>query len=319
MDIDVLRAAELLQAADDITILAHQKPDGDTLGASFGLLYALQSIGKRCRVLCSDGYPERYGFIYGSYQPEEFEEQFVVAVDLADAQLMGKLREQYEPRVDLCIDHHLSNSRYAKENLVRPNVAATCELMHRIIMNMGIKLNQQIATAFYTGLSTDTGCFRFGNTTASSHICAAELIGAGADFALVNRLMFETVSLERMKIELKIKSSLELAFGGKCAVMYVTEEMLEGTDVSDYDLEGTANLPRQIEGVEVGILIRERKTEEECRVSLRSSREVDVSKVAAGFGGGGHVRAAGCTLKGTPREVRDALLAGLKDVLEQLA
>lgn len=318
MDIDVTRAAQLLSSADCITIIAHQKPDGDTLGSSFGLMYALQSAGKRCRVLCSDGYPKRYQFIYGEYVPEEFEEQFVVAVDLADLQLMGNLREKYEGRVDLSIDHHRSNNKFAKENLIRPNYAATCELIYMVLINMNIKISSKVATALYTGLSTDTGCFRFGNTTASSHICAAELIGAGADFATVNRLMFETVSLERMKAEIKIKASLELFFGGKCAVMYITDEIFDGTGLSDYDLEGTANLPRQLEGVEVGILIRERKDQGECRVSLRSSHDIDVSTIAAEFGGGGHIRAAGCTISGTRTVARDTLLNALKQYMEAI-
>lgn len=319
MDIDVTRAAQLLASVDCITILAHQKPDGDTLGSAFGLMYALQGAGKRCRVLCSDGYPQKYSFIYAGYQPEEFDEQFVVAVDLADPQLMGSLRERYESRVDLCIDHHQSNNKYARENLIRPGYAATCELVYMVLINMNIKPSSKVATALYTGLSTDTGCFRFGNTTASTHICAAELIGAGADFANVNRLMFETVSLERMKAEVKIKSSLEVFYGGKCAVMYITDDIFEGTGLNEYDLEGMANLPRQLEGVEVGILIRERKETGECRVSLRSSSFFNVSAIAAQFGGGGHIRAAGCTITGSRTVARDTLLAAIKPYVEQNA
>ncbi len=315
MQIDILQAAELLCAANYITILAHERPDGDTLGSSFGLHFALQQAGKHSRVLCSDGCPKKYRFLTGDYTPAQFDEQLVVASDIASVKLLGSLEQSYAHRVDLCIDHHKSNEQYAKYNLVRPGASATCELMCRVVENMGVELTPQIATALYTGLSTDTGCFRFANATAATYRCAATLIDAGADHAGVNRMLFETVSLARMQVELDIKGSLELYCNGRLAVMYLTREMLQGTGLNEYDLEGTANLPRQLEGVEVGVLIKQEQGAEQCRVSLRSASGVDVSAIAATFGGGGHIRAAGCTIPGSPAQVRDSLVAALSKVL----
>lgn len=300
----------LLMEADYITILTHQKPDGDTLGAAFALLGGLESIGKTARVLCSDGFPPRYHIITGDYQPAVFEERFVVAVDIADLQLLGSLRADYEGRIDLCIDHHPSNTKFARHLLLRPEAASTCELLYEVLLAMKVTITPAIANCIYTGIATDTGCFRFSNTTRDSHRVAADLIDAGADYFPINRIMFECNSKGRILVECRAKGSLEYYYDGYCAIMYVTPAMLEGTGVSDFELEGFANIPRAIEGVEVGITIREKATGE-CRISMRSSEKINVSEVCAMLGGGGHQRAAGCTIMGDRDHARDCLLDAL--------
>lgn len=311
MNVTLEQACRLLAEADYITIIAHQKPDGDTLGASFGLLRGLEQLGKTARVLCSDGFPARYApIITGDYQPPEFEEQFVVAVDTADLQLFGSLRESHGHRVDLCIDHHPSNTHYAKHYYIEPSSSSTAEIILKMLEKLQINITPEIATSIYTGLSTDTGCFRYGNTSASCHAAAARLIEQGARHEQVNRLMFETHSRERFKVEAKAKASIEYYFGGACAIMYITPDMLAGTQVDEYDLEGFSAFPRQVEGVEVGVTVRVRESGE-CRVSLRTCQMVDASAICQKLGGGGHKRAAGCTLTGGKDAAREQILQAL--------
>ena len=310
MEQSVERACRMLEQADHITILAHQKPDGDTLGSSFALLKGLQSMGKTARVRCSDGFPPRYRVVTGDYTSPEFREEFVVAVDVADLQLLGPLREEYEGKIDLCIDHHPSNTHYARELLLWPKAASAAEVIYQVLLGLGVSVTGKIADCVYTGVATDTGCFRFGNTTGNSHRVAAALIDAGADAFTINRLMFDTNSRERLAVECKAKSGICYYYGGQCAVMFITPEMLRGPSVTDFDLEGFSTMPRAIEGVEVGVTIRE-KEDGECRVSLRSSQRVNVSEVCQKLGGGGHTRAAGCTIQGGRDAARDKVLAQL--------
>ena len=171
-----------LLGADDILILCHKNPDGDTIGSGAALCLALQRLGKTAAVLCSDPIPAMYDFLPitefdGSYTP-----RFVVAVDVAGIQLFGDRNHMadYAGHVDLCIDHHGSNSGYAYETLVDDHAAAAAELLTALIPELGVEITPDIAACLYTGIATDTGCFRFTNTTAATHRAAATLIEAGA-------------------------------------------------------------------------------------------------------------------------------------------
>src|SRR5699024_1089840 len=192
-----------LLGADDILLLFHKNPDGDTLGSGASLCLALRRLGKTAAVLCSDPIPAMYAFLPitvfdGSYTP-----RFVVAVDVAGIQLFGDRNNmpQYAEHVDLCIDHHGSNSGYAYETLVDDHAAAAAELLTALIPELGVEITPDIAACLYTGIATDTGCFRFTNTTAATHRAAAALIEAGADVEKLNEHLFECRSHARMEAE----------------------------------------------------------------------------------------------------------------------
>lgn len=310
-------AAALLRAADHILILSHMKPDGDTLGSAFAMCGALRALGKTVRVSCSDGFPARYSFLYGKadieHQPD-FEPEFVLAVDIASVALLGEQNAVWRDRIDLCIDHHPSNEQYAAHLLLDAEAAATAEVVYRVICELGVAFNRTIAAAIYTGVATDTGCFRYANTTAFTHKVAAEMLDAGIDGFGINRKMFELKTPGRIELERLVRGALEYYLDGKVALMLVTGEMTRSTGVSDEDMDGISSLPRQIEGVEAGVTVRQR-ADDTYRVSLRTGELVDASKVCARFGGGGHARAAGCTLTGTPDEVKRRLVDALRDVL----
>ena len=308
MECTPAQAAKLLLEQERFTVLIHRHPDGDTIGAGMALLMALRSLGKQVRLHSPDPIASRYGMVVGEEDTSSgLENSFIVAVDVADPALLGSLEEAYGSRVDLCVDHHPSNKRYARNLLLRGDSASCCEVLYDLLLALGCTLTPAIAGALYLGASTDTGCFRYGNTTANTHYVAARLIEAGADHDTINRVMFETVSPARMIFENRVKETISIHYGGKCAIMYQLQSFFEGLQVEESELEGLSNIPRTIEGVEVGITVRE-QPDGTCRVSMRSSEYVDVSEVCQQFGGGGHKRAAGCTLHMTPQQAGQAML-----------
>ena len=188
--IDEKSAARLLRENDNILILTHRNPDGDTIGSGFALLHALKKLGKTVKVVCTDPFPEKYGYIAHSNNDDVGENPYVVAVDVADMELIGaQYRAKYEHGVRLCIDHHISNKEFA-ENLCLRSCSATCEIIYDVIKAMDVEIDKSVADSLYTGIATDTGCFLFSSVTARTHIIAADLIEHGADFFEINRIMF---------------------------------------------------------------------------------------------------------------------------------
>lgn len=314
MKIKTIDAARFLKESDNILILSHHFPDGDTLGSAYALAMALLKLGKRTRVECSDPIPSKYRYFTSIPDFPEFEPECVVAVDIADPQLFGFKLQHYAERIDLCIDHHASNSHYAKRLLLQ-ETGATAEIIWRVIAAMGVEPDFDIAQAVYTGITTDTGCFRYSNTTAQTHRIAAELMELGVEAARINRIMFEVKTRARFEMERAALDSVEYYFGGRCAVMYITQQMIRDTGAKDSDLEGLPPLTRQIEGVKIGVTIRE-KADGSYKVSLRTGASYDASVICKALGGGGHARAAGCTLDGTREEARDTVLAAVAKVME---
>jgi phosphoesterase RecJ-like protein len=306
----ITEAVEFLETGGNFTIICHANPDGDTLGSAYALCGALRIAGKRARVLCADKVSPRFDFLKkclsdgdGVFPPEENET--VIAVDVADAALFGGYEKEYGGKVDLCIDHHVSNKFYAARTLLDENASATAEIVWELIKRMGLTPTAEIAAAVYTGISTDTGCFRYSNTTAKSHVITAELMGYGFDMQGINHVMFDMKTRERVALEKEALNNIKYHFGGRCAVIAVTRDMYENIDPED--MNGVSALPRQIEGVDAGLVIKE-KGDNIWKASLRTSGRVDAQAVCSKLGGGGHLRAAGCTLKGDFDAVKSTLL-----------
>ncbi|MDR2909101.1 MAG: DHH family phosphoesterase [Oscillospiraceae bacterium] len=312
--IDVKAAAGLLKTWDDVLILTHTKPDGDTLGGGFGLLFALEALGRRARLENAEGIPERYRFLCGEYLPDLFEPRFIVSVDVAGPDLLGELKK-YDGEIDLCVDHHTMNTLKAKKKLVDSGQPAASLIVYDIIKALGVTVDKKIATALFTGISTDTGCFKYYSVTPGTHRAAAELIEAGADHGLVNMLMFDSMSPGRAALEAIIKSTLEFRLGGLCAVITVSRDAVSSCGVDEADLDGISSFPRRIEGVAVGLTLREK--ENGYRVSVRARENLDAAAMCARFGGGGHRAAAGCTIEGTKDEVMALLLPAVSKMLEE--
>lgn len=308
----VVQTAAVLQQAQDVAILTHHYPDGDTLGSAFALCRALLALGKRARVLCGDPIPERYDYM--KFEMPEFEPAFVCAVDVADRTLLGSLDKSYGGRVDLTIDHHPSNTEYARQLLLKGDYGATAMIVYEIIEALGAPLDKETASALYTGIATDTGCFKYGNTTPLTHRMAAQLMERGAEADTINRSMFDIKSRQRVELERLALKDMAFYFGGRCAVMTVTNEMVKKSGAGENDMEGLAPIPRQIEGVWVGILLRQ-KADGSYKVSLRTGKHANASAICAKLGGGGHACAAGCSLSLSQEETVQTLLDAVADVV----
>lgn len=311
------QAAALLRGADHILILCHKNPDGDTIGCASALYHALVSLGKTAAVLCADPMPRRLAYTNPRIFRGEFEPELVVAVDVAGTQLFGDtgMMPVYSRRVDLCIDHHAGNSGYARFTLLEAEAAAAVEPLSEVLEAMGVEITPHIADCLYTGLSTDTGCFRFSNTTARTHRVAARLIEAGARVEELNTILFATKTREQMDAERMARSHLEYALEGRCALIWLTRDEIEASRADPADLEELTALPIGIEGVQIGLTFRQQPGGS-WRVSIRACKGVDACAVAKRLGGGGHLRAAGCELLGTLDNVKSAVLAEAAAVLD---
>lgn len=309
-NLSVSRAAELLMQRDNITLLCHRRPDGDTVGSAFALYYALKTLGKEVRVLCADPLPKLYDYLYPGYKPGRIlyePVEYVVAVDVATAGMLGSLEERYGTMVDLCIDHHPSNSDYAAQTCLWSEAGACAEPVAAIIKAIGLPVSGRIAECIYTGLATDTGGFRYSNTSAGSMRLAAEIMESGVDTALLNTRIFESESKAKVLSEAAMMSALQFYADDRIAVMPVTLAVRAATGVTGEELEDVAGIPRKIEGVLLGITIKEH--EDECHISLRSKEPVNADEIAKVFGGGGHRFAAGCTIKASVEKAAGLLVA----------
>lgn len=290
MRIDVNQCAQLLKDNDNILILTHAHPDGDTLGCGFALCRALMKLGKICAVINSDVIPKKYNYLFDDIAPIRFKPGYVVAVDVATPNLLGDLNGQYH--INLCIDHHSTNTEYA-DNLLLEDTPAACEIMYDVIKALDVEIDSKMAGCLYTGLTTDTGCFRYASTTAKTYRAAADLIELGADNGTINRVMFETKTKTYARLERMALESMEFFENERVAVITVTQDMYKKTGSNEQETEALAPLTRQVEGVEIGITIRE-KIDGTCKASLRTFETVNAAELARAFGGGGHNQAAAC-------------------------
>lgn len=309
MDYD--SCAKLLLTHEDILILTHKNPDGDTASCAAALCSALRRGGRRAYLFPNPQmgrklrpYCEKY------YAPADFQAKYVVSVDIADEKLFC---QGFEGKVDLCIDHHPSNTHFAEKSLIQGEKAACAQIIMGMILSMNADLTQEEATVLYIGLSTDTGCFQYSNTDADAFQDAAELVRCGADIRTVNTVFFRKVSSARLKLESMIYDSLRFYRGGKIAVATVTQEMLRETGATEDDLDDLAGLAGRSEDSLVNITIRE-KEDGSCRVSVRSFPGVNSSRICAVFGGGGHAAAAGCTIQGPPEHVCNLIVGVVEEV-----
>lgn len=312
MRIDVNQCAQLLKDNDNILILTHAHPDGDTLGCGFALCRALMKLGKICAVINSDVIPKKYNYLFDDIAPIRFNPHYVVAVDVATPNLLGELDGQYH--IDLCIDHHGTNTEYA-DNLLLEDTPAACEIMYEVIKALGVEIDSRMAGCLYTGLTTDTGCFRYASTTARTYRAAADLIELGADNGTINRVMFETKTKTYARLERMALESMEFFENERVAVITVTQDMYKKTGSNEQETEALAPLTRQVEGVEIGITIRE-KTDGTCKASLRTFETVNAAQLARFFGGGGHNQAAACRFDCGVEEAKAQLVEKCGELLK---
>lgn len=307
-------AAAFLREHDDYIVLTHRYPDGDTLGSAYALFYALKAIGKRSKVICGDNIPKKYSYITDKVAFEEFAPQCILAVDVADTKLLGSIEKKYKDKVDLCIDHHGSNVRYAK-NLFLEETAAAGEIIYNLIKELGVEVDKNIAECLYTAISTDTGCFKYSNTTSQTLRIAADLLDIGIDKSTINYLMFECRSKAKIMLESLVLESLRFDCDGKCASVFVTSDMIEKSGADDNDLDGMASIPRTIEGVLCGITFR--SSDNGFKISVRTNGDLNACSICSELGGGGHPAASGCFVSGTMEQAYEKMVSIVKKYMEE--
>ena len=308
MVIDSKRVIELLNGAEDVFILTHKNPDGDTLGCGVALYHVLKAMGKRAAVINGEVIPKRYDYLFEGLDAPDFSPKFIVAVDVADNKLLGgKLDAEFGDKVDLCIDHHATNVLYAGETFLNGDDCAAALTLYRIFAEMGVEITKRIADALYTGISTDTGCFRYSSVTSEAYRVAADLIDFGADNANINVAMFETKPLAYYDMLTEVLVGKRVFCDGKVIVFKVTNDMFKRTGATPDDCDAVAAMSRQFEGALCGITMKE-KPNGGYKFSLRTHEPLNAAALCAEFGGGGHVRAAGC----------DAPAGGEEETLEKL-
>lgn len=310
------QTAAFLKKHNNYIILTHASPDGDTLGSAYALYYALNEIGKTACVVCPDVIPKKYGYFARPTDHVLRENATVVAVDVADERLLGALQEEFGGKIDLCIDHHISNTEYADRLYLDSSAAATAESMYELIMQMRVNINDITAKAIYTGIATDTGCFKYSNVTEKTHNIAARLYEFNIDAAEINRLMFDTKSKKLLQLERMVLDAAEFHFDDRCILLPVTAEMQAETGCSGTELEGIAVISRSVDGVKAGVTLKQTDTEE-FKVSLRTYPPIDSSAICRALGGGGHISAAGASVKGTLEQVKSAVLEAVGKALEE--
>ncbi len=303
--VTIREAAEFLKANDCFLILSHANPDGDTLGCAFALCSALQKLGKKAKNICADEISSRFGFMKSAVKEQDFEPETIVSVDVADKRLLGDLEAVYGDKVALAVDHHVSHVDFAERKLVEPDASACGQTIYKLILEMGGSIDENIAACIYTAITTDSGCFKYSSVSPETHIIAAELLKFDFGFDKLNYIFFDMKTKERIALEETIYRSLEYYCGGKCALVVLTKELLDSVDAEDGN--GISAIPRQIEGVEIGVVLKEKK--DGWKASLRANSSADVQKICTVFGGGGHTKAAGCSFKNmTAEEAKKELL-----------
>lgn len=311
--------AEWIRRHDDIGVVCHVSPDGDTLGSALALAEALRIMGKNACTLCQDEIPDMYHFMHGALDvcsPEcmPFMVRSLLFSDVSDELRAGSCLLP-DVRERALIDHHATNPAFADVNLVDGSAAATSVMVVELMDRLRIPLTPSMAENLYVGITTDTGNFSFPSTDGRTLRAGAKCLDAGADPDKVTRLMFRLRSVPRTQLLGAAVSQMELLGGGRVAIFKISKLMLDEFGAANADCEGIVNYGTETEGVRAAALLRE-QTGGRVKASMRSLGNVDVSRVALMHGGGGHAAAAGCTLTGSLDECA-ALIAS--ELAEEIA
>lgn len=294
---DCVEAIKRIEGWNDILVICHANPDGDALGSMCGLVRGLRALGKRADWYCADPAPQKFAYLLEGLEPLGLEPAHAVTVDVADQKLLGDAWERFGGKIELAIDHHGTHKPFAPARWVEPESAAAAELVWLLLKELGAEISREAAEAVYTGIATDTGCFRFRNTTGRTLRIGAEALEAGARAGDLNQRLFETKSLAYFRAERRILEEMELFCGGRAAMVLLPQSFYTETGAKEDEAEAAVGQLRQIEGVLLGITVKE-KPDGSIKGSLRANPPVNAAAICERLGGGGHAGAAGCTLEG---------------------
>ena len=305
-------AANWLLERDNFAILTHRRPDGDTIGTAAALCRILRAQGKTAHVLVNPGVTELYAYLLGGLTKEAAEKNdVIVSVDVAAPNMLPEEFQQYLGRIGLRIDHHGTAASFTEQELVDPGVGACAEIVYDILMEMWMDLDKDMAEAIYVAVSTDTGCFRFANTTDHSFLVAAACAAAGAPVYKLNQILFDTNSLAKLRLQAWVVDHVKLLRGGKYALVAIPKAVEQALGIDEDDTQSISAFVRSIEGVCLAATLRE--TKDGAKMSLRAVPGYDAAAICAKFGGGGHKGAAGASVN---MPLEEAAIAVEKAMLE---
>lgn len=310
--------AGVIREKQNFLIIGHLRPDGDCLGSCLGLAEALKQMGKAVRVYTAGPLPRLFGFLPGydaieTELPDSGQFDAILCVDTADE---SRVFPGYEPPSHLyVIDHHISNTNFGRVNWVDGQAAAAAEMIYDLVRRLEVEITPEIATALFTGIATDTGSFRFANTSAVTFQIAADLVGKGANAAKIAELVWSSRPPSGVKLAALVLSTLNYEFDGRFVWNEITRQMFETVAGDEAELDGLSGEMRSIEGVEVSVLFTE-TPEGECRIGFRSKGETNVSTLARLLGGGGHKNASGASIPEPYLAARKRALDVIRDYLK---
>lgn len=308
-------AAARLAAMDQVLILTHVRPDGDTIGSAAALCCGLRALGKTAYLLPNPELTATYAPYAAPYLAEaDFAPAYVVSVDIAALSLLPENARPYQDRIALAIDHHPSQEFFARETCLEADSAACGEIVYDILRQL-MPLTPEMALPLYVAISTDTGGFIYSNVTAATHRAAAELMDTGIDYRAVNKLFFQTKSRVRMQLEAAMLAEAKFYDNNRTAVLSVPQSLLEKFHATESDAEDLSALGPQIQGVDCAVTMRE-LGDGVWKFSLRTGERVNATEVCRLLGGGGHARAAGATLEGvTQAEAEEKMLNAIARIV----
>lgn len=318
--INLKQVLSVIQSSKKILITTHINPDGDGIGSVLALGRGLMGLKKKVVMYSPQPVPKMYEFmpdrnliVNELKAGESFDVTFIV--DVGEVERAGDELVQYAGRkLTVSLDHHLKGVHNADLNFCLPQLASSGEVIYKILKALKIKFNRAIATNIYTAIVTDTGSFKYSNTTAETFAVAADLAKHKVDVWQVALNCFETFSVSRMELLKRVMGSMEIHSNKKMAWIVLKRKDFEETGTTSDEAEGFINYPRSIDTVEVAVAFKEQE-DGGYRVSLRSKNYVDVASVALKFDGGGHIRASGCRLDGDFIQVKQKMLSAILPLL----
>ena len=327
-DLNLVSLCERLCENKNTSIVFHARPDGDAVGSAFALKLIFDALGISSYCICADPVPRRLAFITDGIQdsvsydsiPVTFNVERTLSVDCGSIKQTGALAERVTPEIS--IDHHSSCEKFA-DTYLDSTAAATGEIIFDIAKQLiasgrldESKLDRRFYSCVYAAISSDTGSFRYSNATPKTHRCAAELIEKGIDAPDINRRLFEIKTASSLRAMSLAIENMHVYCDGRISIVALDKDQIDKADILPEDCDMFIEAARSVEGSEIAISIRKTSDSEDFRASMRSSGKADVSAVCRAFGGGGHVRAAGCNI--AAKDINEALLLALKEAERQL-
>ena len=308
-------AAAWLAQKDNIAIITHAGPDGDTLGSAAGLCLGLRQLGKTAYVLENSQIADKYKYLVEGLMRADIQEgDVLVSVDVAAAKMLSDESRHLADRIDLRIDHHATDTPFAARELVDSTAAACSEIVYDLLVLMGVQLDAAMANALFTAVSTDTGCFRYANTTARTFAVASACAAVSPDLFRITQALFDTITLGRLRLQNWVVEHMYMLYNGQIAVCGIPADLYRTLELQEEDMKNLAGFLRSIQGVKIAATVKQDE-EGHTGISVRAVPGYDAAAICVKFGGGGHKGAAGAAIENvTLDEAVQKLIAAMPEI-----